>query len=56
MLVQALVQANENKDKIIETLKRENKNKDEKIKEMKTREKKIALFLLANYNNFNKLE
>ena len=56
MLVQALVQANENKDKIIETLKRENKNKDEKIKEMKTREKKIALFLLANYNNFTQIE
>lgn len=54
--IKMLVQANENKDKIIETLKRENKNKDEKIKEMKTREKKIALFLLANYNNFTQIE
>lgn len=54
--IKMLVQANENKDKIIETLKRENKNKDEKIKEMETREKKIALFLLANYNNFTQIE
>ena len=44
------------KDEIIKMLMVSSKNKDEEIKEMKTREKKIALFLLANYNNFNKLE
>ena len=44
------------KGEIIKMLMISSKNKDEKIKEMKTREKKIALFLLANYNNFNKLE
>ena len=44
------------KDEIIKMLMVSSKNKDEEIKEMKTRAKKIALFLLANYNNFNKLE
>ena len=44
------------KDEIIKMLMVSSENKDEEIKEMKTREKKIALFLLANYNNFNKLE
>lgn len=44
------------KDEIIKMLMVSSENKDEEIKEMKAREKKIALFLLANYNNFNKLE
>ena len=44
------------KDEIIKMLMVSSKNKDEEIKEMKTREKKIALFLLANYNNFTQIE